>query len=56
MLQIVPFPIGIPEQDFTDLHRRLDLSRLPEPQTVPDAGVGRADVGTRLRAVRRTRR
>ncbi len=41
MLQIVPFPISISEHDLDDLHRRLDLTRLPEPETVPDATQGR---------------
>jgi pimeloyl-ACP methyl ester carboxylesterase len=40
MLQIVPFPISIPEQALTELHRRLDLTRLPEPETVSDATQG----------------
>lgn len=40
MPEIFPFPISIPERDLTDLRTRLDLTRLPEPQTVPDATQG----------------
>jgi hypothetical protein len=35
MPEIFPFPISIPERDLTGLSMRLDLTRLPEPQTVP---------------------
>jgi hypothetical protein len=35
--EIFPFPISIRECDLTDLRTRVDLTRLPEPQTVPDA-------------------
>jgi epoxide hydrolase len=38
--EIFPFPISIPERDLTDLRARLDLTRLPEPETVPDATQG----------------
>ena len=40
MPEVFPFPISIPERDLTDLHTRLDLTRLPEPETVPDATQG----------------
>jgi hypothetical protein len=38
--EIFPFPISIPERDLTDLRTRLDLTRLPEHETVPDATQG----------------
>jgi hypothetical protein len=40
MPEIFPFPISIPERDLSDLRARLDLTRLPEPETVPDATQG----------------
>jgi epoxide hydrolase len=40
MPEISPFPISIPERDLSDLRTRLDLTRLPEPETVPDATQG----------------
>jgi pimeloyl-ACP methyl ester carboxylesterase len=40
MTEIVPFPISIPENDLIDLRRRLALTRLPEPETVPNATQG----------------
>jgi epoxide hydrolase len=38
--EIFPFPISIPERDLIDLRTRLDRTRLPEPETVPDATQG----------------
>jgi len=38
--QISPFPISIPERDLTELHTRLELTRLPESETVSDATQG----------------
>jgi epoxide hydrolase len=34
--------------DLDDLHRRLDLTRLPEPETVPDATQGIELTASRL--------
>jgi len=40
MHEIIPFPIHVPERNLTDLRARLDLTRLPEPETVPDTTQG----------------
>jgi pimeloyl-ACP methyl ester carboxylesterase len=47
--EIEPFPVHVPDRDLADLHARLDATRLPEPETVPDTSQGvRVD---RLRTV-----
>lgn len=40
MSEVIPFPVNIPERDLADLRARLDLTRLPERETVPDASQG----------------
>ncbi|MFI6520418.1 hypothetical protein ACIBF1_33040 [Spirillospora sp. NPDC050679] len=35
-----PFAVPIPDRGLADLHVRLDLVRLPESETVPDATQG----------------
>jgi pimeloyl-ACP methyl ester carboxylesterase len=40
MPEIIPFPINIPEPALEDLRARLDLTRLPEPETVSDSTQG----------------
>lgn len=40
MLQLERFPVHVPDQDLADLRARLDLARLPERETVPDATQG----------------
>src|SRR5215218_4599393 len=37
---IRPFQVGFPEQDLADLRRRLDATRWPERETVPDDSQG----------------
>ncbi|SDD98302.1 epoxide hydrolase family protein [Auraticoccus monumenti] len=40
VLDIVPFPIHVPEADLLDLHERLERVRLPERETVQDDSQG----------------
>ena len=40
MPEILAFPMSVSERDLTDLRARLNLNRLPEPETVPDATQG----------------
>jgi pimeloyl-ACP methyl ester carboxylesterase len=38
--EIRPFRIAVPDVDILDLHRRLDATRWPDPETVPDGSQG----------------
>src|ERR1700761_5725782 len=35
-----PFRVGVPETDLTELRRRINATRWPERETVPDASQG----------------
>jgi pimeloyl-ACP methyl ester carboxylesterase len=37
---IRPFQVNVPEADLTDLHRRIQATKFPERETVPDATQG----------------
>jgi epoxide hydrolase len=39
-LDVKPFTLSIPDSDLADLRRRLERTRLPEPETVPDTSQG----------------
>ncbi|MEU6038793.1 epoxide hydrolase family protein [Actinomadura sp. NPDC047616] len=40
MTEIEPFTIHVPDEDLADLRARLERTRLPEPETVPDPSQG----------------
>jgi hypothetical protein len=39
-MDICPFDMNVPEEELTDLRRRINATRFPEKETVTDASQG----------------